>query len=259
MTNLSTVLEPVYRLTKKDIPWCSSTKEEAAFQRVKEMLCTDTFLAHSDPSLDIGIACDASDSGIGAVLFHRYSDGSERPIANVSKTLSQTQRKYSQIHKEAFAIIFALTKFHHFLYGRKFIVVTDHKPLISLFSPNKATPALAANRLARWALTLSQYDYLVEYRQSTKHGNADALSRLPSGPDPAFDKKEGGEDMDSILTIKTISRQIRPTDARVVAKESAKDPVVSDVMRYCKEGWHNHNNQRDFKGSSMSSFKQLKD
>ena len=259
LPNLSTVLEPLYRLTKKDIPWCWSTKEEAAFQRVKEMLCTDTVLAHFDPSLDIGIACDASDCGIGAVLFHRYSDGSERPIANVSKTLSQTQRKYSQIHKEALAIIFALTKFHHFLYGRKFIVVADHKPLISLFSPNKATPALAANRLARWALTLSQYDYLIEYRQSTKHGNADALSRLPSGPDLAFDKKEGGEDMDSIFTIKTISRQIRPTDARLVAKESAKDPVVSAVMRYCKEGWPNNNNQWDSKGSSMSSFKQLKD
>ena len=216
-------------------------------------------MAHFDPSLDIGIACDASDCGIGAVLFYRYSDGSERTIANVSKTLSQTQRKYSQIHKEALAIIFALTKFHHFLYGKKFIVVTDHKPLVSLFSPNKATPALAANRLARWALTLSQYDYLIEYRQSTKHGNADALSRLPSGPDPAFDKKEGCEDMDSIFTVKTISRQIRPTDARVVATESAKDPVVSAVRGYCNEGWPNNNNQRESKGSLMSSFKQLKD
>ena len=65
--------------------------------------------------------------------------------------------------------------------------------------------------------------------------------------------------MDSIFTIKTTSRQMRPTDARVVAKESAKDPVVSAVMRYCKEGWPNNNNQRESKGSSMSSFKQLKD
>ena len=80
LPNLSTVLEPLYRLTKKDTPWCWGTKEEADFQRVKEMLCTDTVLAHFDPSLDIGIACDASNCGIGAVLFHRYSDGSERPI-----------------------------------------------------------------------------------------------------------------------------------------------------------------------------------
>lgn len=262
LPNLSTVLEPLYRLTKKDNPWCWGTDEETSFQHVKDMLCTDTVLAHFDPSLDIGIACDASDCGIGAVFFHRYSDGSERPIANASKTLSPTQRKYSQIHKEALAIIFALSKFHQFLYGRKFIVVTDHKPLLSLFSPDKATPALAANRLARWALTLSQYDYTIEYRQSAKHGNADALSRLPSGPDPEFDKREGGEDMDSVFTILAISRQIRPTDPGVVAKESEKDPVISTVMRYCREGWPQSStvsSAKEGKGHSVNSFKQIRD
>ena len=105
---------------------------------MKDWLCTDTLLAHFDPSLDIGISCDASDCGIGAVLFHRFPDGSERPIANVSKTLSPAQRRYSQIHKEALAIIFALTKFHQFLYARKFILVTDYKPLLNIFSPHKA-------------------------------------------------------------------------------------------------------------------------
>ena len=261
LPNLSTVLEPLYHLTKKNIPWCWGTKENMAFQKVKNMLCTDTVLAHFDPSLELGIACDASECGIGAVLFHRYANGSERPISNISKTLSPTQRKYSQIQKEALAIIFALTKFHHFLYGRKFIVVTDHKPLLSLFNPSKATPALAANRLARWALTLSQYEYKIEYRQSTKHGNADALSRLPSGPDHTFDAKEGDEDMDSVFTIKTISRQIQPTDPGVVAKESAKDPVVSTVMRYCREGWpHVRENESSArKGYSVNSFKQIKD
>ena len=92
---------------------------------------------------------------MGAVLFHRYSDGSERPIANTSKTLISTQCGYSQIQKEALAIIFALNKFHQFLYGRTFILVTDHKPLIAVIGPTKATQALAANRLARWALMLS--------------------------------------------------------------------------------------------------------
>ena len=85
---------------------------------------------------------------MGAVLFHRYSDGGERPIANASKTLTTTQRGYSQIQKEALAIVFVLRKFHKFLYGRPFILITDHKPLLALFRPTKATPALAANRLA---------------------------------------------------------------------------------------------------------------
>ena len=160
-------------------------------------------LAHFNPSVDIGISCDTSDCGIGAVLFHSFPDGSERPTANVSKTLSPAQRRYSQIHKEALAIIFALTKFHQFLYARKFILVTHQKPLLNIFSPHKATPALTANRLARWAVTLSHYDYSIEYRQSSKHGNADALSRLPSGPDTAFDEREA--DVDSVCTVRIIS------------------------------------------------------
>ena len=80
----------------------------------------------------------------------------ERPTGNVSKTLTDTQHRYSQIHKEALAVVFALKKFHQFLSGRHFILVADHKPLLALFRPSKETPPLAANRLARWALMLSQ-------------------------------------------------------------------------------------------------------
>ena len=155
-----------------------------------------TLYLHFNPFLPIRIACDASNVGIEAVLFHRYEDGSERPVANSSKTLSQTQRNYSQIQKEALSIVFALRKFHHFLYGRKFILVTDHKPLLSLFGPTKTTPQLAANRLARWALMFSEYEYTVEYRKTSDHGNADALSRLPAGPNSYFDGEESKADTD---------------------------------------------------------------
>ena len=136
------------------------------------------------------MACNASNVGIGTVLFHRYEDDSERPIVNASKT-----RNYSQIQKEALSIVFALRKFHHFLHGRKFILVTDHKPLFLLFGPAKATPQLVANRLSRWALMLRQYEYKVEYRKTSDHGNADALSRLPAGPDSCMFRwrgKQGG-------------------------------------------------------------------
>ena len=237
LPNLSTVAEPLNRLTKKDTPWNWGAEEQTAFQHIKDLLCMDTVLAHFDPSQQIGISCDASDVGIGAVLFHRYDDGSERPIANVSKTLTSTQRKYSQIQKEALSIVFALHKFHQFLYGRKFILVTDHKPLIALFGPNKATPALAANRLARWALMLHQYDYSIEYRKTSDHGNADALSRLPAGPDHNFDGEESGADIDTVCLIKMISMQLKPIDSGVLTKETAKDPVLSAVMRYTREGW----------------------
>ena len=147
------------------------------------------------------------------------------------KSLSATQRRYSQIQK-ALSLVYALRKFHHFLYGRKFIVITDHKPLVTLFAPDKGTPAMAANRLARWALLLHQYDYTVEYRRSKDHGNADALSRLPFSNDSSFDGEEMEEDVNIVCLVRTISRQINPL---LVVRETAKDPILSQVMRFVEE------------------------
>ena len=81
LPNLFTHLEPLYRLTKKNFQWIFGAEEQAAFDTVKSLLCDDTVLTHFDPFLPIGMACNASNVGIGAVLFHRYEDGSERPSA----------------------------------------------------------------------------------------------------------------------------------------------------------------------------------
>ena len=90
--------------------WNWGGEEQEFLERLTDLLCTDNVLAHYNPFLGLGIPCDASEVGIGAVLFHRYPDGSERPVANVSKTLSDMQCRYmySQIHKEALPVGFAL-------------------------------------------------------------------------------------------------------------------------------------------------------
>ena len=80
-------------------------QQESVFITLKEMLRTGIILAHFDPSFPIGISCDTFSVGIGAVLIHRFPDGSERPIANVSESLSETKRRYSQIQKEALSIV----------------------------------------------------------------------------------------------------------------------------------------------------------
>ena len=240
LTDLSTISGPLYHLTEKNIKWKWDQPQEDAFKKLKQMLTDNTVLAHFDPSCPVGISCDASDAGVGAVLFHRYKDNTERPIANASKTLTATQKRYPQIQKEALSIIFALKKFHQFLYGRKFILVTDHKPLISMFGPNTATPVLAANRLARWSLMLSQYNYTIEYRPTKQHGNADALSRLPAGPDLSFDGEEGDNDVDTVCTIRTISSQLQPYSRNQLKDSTNKDPVISEVKRYVREGWPQH-------------------
>ena len=143
LSNLSTITEPLYKLTRKEAEWSWGEEQEFAFTTLKEMLSNDIVLAHFDPLLPVGIFCDASSVGIGTMLFHRFQDGSKRPIANVSKILTESQRKYSQIQKEALAIVFALRKFHQYIYARNFILVTDHQPLLALFNPNNTAIPLS--------------------------------------------------------------------------------------------------------------------
>ncbi len=87
-------------------------------------------------------------------------DQSERPIAYASHTLTNSERNYSQIEKE---VIFGVKKFHTHLCGRKFVLVTDHKPHTMILGPKKGIPVMAAARLQRWAVILSAYTYEIEF------------------------------------------------------------------------------------------------
>ena len=122
---------------------------------------------------------DASQYGIWAVMLHRFPNGDERPIAYASRSLNSSEKNYSQIEKEELAIIFGVTKYYMYLFGRKFKLRTDHKPLLKIFAPDSATSVLAAARLQRWSLLLSSYQYEIEFKPSAEVASSDALSRLP--------------------------------------------------------------------------------
>ena len=90
-----------------------------------------------------------------------------------------SERNYAQIEKEALALVFGVQHFHQDLYGRKFTLVTDHKPLMTILGPKKGIPSLAAARLQRWEILLSGYRYEIKFKSTHQHCNADALSKLP--------------------------------------------------------------------------------
>ncbi len=229
--DLSTMVHPLNTLLQADREWIWSSPCEEAFQKAKEALISARVLTHYDPSLPINLAADASSYGVGAVISHVCSDGTEKPIAFASRTLSSSEKNYAQIEKEALALIFGVKKFHRYLYGRKFNLVTDHKPLTAIFGPKKGIPSLAAARLQRWAVLLSAYSYEIQYKSTREHSNADGLSRLPL-PHSALESTTNGAVVFNIGQIQAL-----PVTFHAVQKATARDRILSKVYVYAQRGW----------------------
>ena len=178
MPNQSSALAPLNQLLQKSRKWSWGSAQSKAFQAAKEALTSAMVLTHYNPDLDLVLDCDASPYGVGAVLSHRLEDGSTRPIAFASRSLNPAERKYSHLDKEGLAIVYGVKKFHQYLFGRKFVINSDHKLLRHIFDESKPIPSMASACLQRWALTLSAYDY-IPYKPGAQNGNADLFSRLP--------------------------------------------------------------------------------
>ena len=197
-----------------------------------------TRLVHYDPTRPITVAADASSYGIGAVISQCAPDGTEEPIAFASKTLTPTEKNYSQVEKEALSIIFGVRKFHQYLSGRHFQLTNDHKPILAIFSPEKSLQVMRLQRLQRWALIMMGYDYHIVYRKSADHANADGLSRLPMGSDPNFDKDENIVEIDSEVNMLDSHIILKfPLSAKTVADYTRKDPILSKVPHFVATGW----------------------
>ena len=124
LSKLSEVMEPIRRLTRKDTPWNWSSEQDQAFASVQRLVTEAPVLCYYDPSLDLTIQCDASQSGLGAAILQNG-----KPIEYASRALTDTESRYTQIEKEMLAIVFALELFNQYTFGRHVHVESDHKPL----------------------------------------------------------------------------------------------------------------------------------
>lgn len=134
-------MSPLYELLKTENDFVWSAACDAAFNKVKRLLVEAPVLAHFDAARATSVTCDAAPGGVAALLAQRGADGRERAVLHASRTLNAAEKNYAQICREGLAVIFGVTKFHDYIFGRKFTLVTDCKSLASIFSEKKRNTA----------------------------------------------------------------------------------------------------------------------
>ena len=230
LSDFATLTEPLHRLLRDGVQWDWNSDCRRVFKQIKEMLSKAPLLVHFDSRKPILVHCDASPYGLGVVLSHIMSDGEEKPVSFASRTLSIAERNYSQVEREGLALVFAVKRYHQYLYGHKFEMFTDHKPLLGLFAESKELPVRAAQRVLRWALLLSGYDYKLKYRPGEANGNADGLSRLPVGA-----KRE---DISQVIqSVQLLELTASPVTEREMRTATRRDAVLGKVFNYIVDGW----------------------
>ena len=173
--NFSKIAQPLNALLRKNTNFIWSNDCENSFKTLKTHLVTPPVLRYPDFKKDFIVQTDASGKALGAVLSQIYEDG-EHPIAFASRTLNTAESKYPAIELEALAVVFAIKRFRPYVYGHKITIQTDHAPLKWLLST--ATSPDGSSKIQRWALTLQEYDFVVQHRPGKCNANADALSRV---------------------------------------------------------------------------------
>ncbi|GFX10686.1 retrovirus-related Pol polyprotein from transposon 412 [Trichonephila clavipes] len=169
----SNIARPLHKLTesKQKFQWAKECED--SFLQLKEALTSSPILIYPQPDKPFILDTDASNESVGAVLSQEI-DGQERVVAYWSKCLSKPERNYCVTRKELLAIVKAIEHFHHYLYGQKFLLRTDHASLTWLMNFRNTE-----GQVARWIQRLNEYYFDIRHRKGSSHGNADALSRRP--------------------------------------------------------------------------------
>lgn len=170
--DFSKIARPLTKLLRKDQPFGWSEDQQTAFEFFKNALTSKPILQFPDFTKEFILTTDASQYAIGAILSQGEL-GKDLPIAYASRTCNKAEINYSTIEHELLAIVWAVQHFRPYLYGRKFTIVTDHRPLTWLFNCKNQN-----SRLLRWRLKLEEYEYAIKYKPGNKN-QVDALSRNP--------------------------------------------------------------------------------
>ena len=169
------IAQPLTELTKKNRRFTWGPIQTNAFNKLKDLLTSHPVMSYPRTDLPYRLYTDASDTCVGAILVQLHEDNIERVVQYVSHQLTDTQKRWAVIEKEAFAVVYALTKLRPYLLGADFTIFSDHKPLTSFFSKR-----IQNSKIQRWAILLEEFSTNIQYCSGRTNERADMLSRLPA-------------------------------------------------------------------------------
>lgn len=228
--NYSEKTKNLRALLKKNVVWQFNDIHKEEFKNLQNIITKAPVLAYFDENEKLILSCDSSQSAVGAVMLQN-----NKPIAYASATLTDSQQHYAQIERELLAIVFGCLKFHQYIYGRKIIVHTDHKPLVPLFkkSLNKIPP-----RLVRLMLKIQQYDLDVIYVPGKKMYISDTLSRAPL-PESMYELNKNVEVHVGVLIS---SLEISKDRLNKFKEQTHTDKSLNSLIQFIKKGFPSDKN-----------------
>ena len=206
------------------------SEQQTMFEKTKTALTTLPVLAYFDKNKEHRIQTDASKTGLGAVLLQEG-----QPIVYASRTLTETEPRYSNIKRELLGVVFGLERLHHYTFGKPITVETDHQPLTSIW---KKTIAISSPRLQRLLLKLAQYDVHIKYLRGKENVTTDALSRVASLKSEHIDCSNSLSKIEKIpvhqITQTALASPERLQELREVTE---RDPSLRILAKTVHEGW----------------------
>ena len=226
--------EPLRQLLKKDRVWVWEQPQDNAFYKVKEQLTTTPVQAHHSPHSETVIAADALNMGLGEVLLQVQRDGTRKPVSFISRSLTDAEKNYAVIEKEALAATWASERFSEYVLGLKYTIETDQKPLVPLLMSKELSKL--PPRIQRFRLRLTRFSPEVKHVSGKSQITADTLSRAPTkGP-----CKTDLDLYDDVLALSDQTFKSLPGIPgrlmEIITKQKA-DPEILEVRRFCTTRW----------------------
>ena len=215
-------------LIAQDTDWQWQPEHESAWRDLKRIFMSEPVLQYFDERKEVRLSSDASKDGLGAALLQEV-DGKWMPVAYASRAMTSAERNYAQIEKEMLGVVFACERFHCYVYGRQFVVETDHKPLISI---SEKPLCDAPPRLQRLLLRVQKYDKKLIYVPGKQLIIADTLSRAYSTKNNLSSTEEDVE-----VHVCAVKQLIPVSEERwkQIARETALDNTLMEVIRCINE------------------------